>query len=292
MPPNRLLAALAACALVLALPVAAGAADPKRYRPYYRIFERGNAKIPGHDTRWIPQGLTYWAEQDALIISYYDGEHEKNSRLAVIDRASGKKQKLLELPEQGHVGGLAMSRLYLWVASSGNVSRISKSALAGTGNGGRLRVDSTQKAPATSFAIMEGDHILWLGKYEHRETIAYRYPLGLGDSMPGRPGKVKIPSNVQGMAVFGKKVVLSRSPKPRSGERLARNADSLLEVRPVSKPTSTKGQRITAPNMSEGVVFGQGELHVLYESGAKEYRDADYRVKTVHHGRTSDLVGR
>src|SRR5262245_48940070 len=53
-------------------------------KPYYKIFNRGNAKIPGHDTRWIPQGVTYWPEQDALIISYYDGEHAKNSRLAAI----------------------------------------------------------------------------------------------------------------------------------------------------------------------------------------------------------------
>jgi hypothetical protein len=289
--PSRLLAALAACGLVLALPMTAGAADPKRYKTYYKIFNRGNAKIPGHDTRWIPQGLTYWPEQDALIISYYDGKHVKNSRLAVIDRASGTKKKILELPEDGHVGGLAMSRLYLWVASSGKVSRISKSALEGAGNGAQVPVDASKKVPASSFATMEGDHILWLGNYKHRKTIAYRYPLGLDDSMPGRPGKVKIPSNVQGMAVFGKKVVLSRSPKPRSGERLARNADSLLEVRPLSKPTSTKGWRITAPNMSEGVVFGHGKVHVLYESGAKKYKDADYRVKTVHHGRTSDLLG-
>jgi hypothetical protein len=43
--------------------------------------------------------------------------------------------------------------------------------------------------------------------------------------------------------------------------------------------------------MSEGIVFAHGELHVLYESGAKEYKDADYRVKTVHHALTSDLVG-
>ena len=288
---SRLLAAFAACALVLALPGAAGAADPKRYRPYYKLFDRGKTEIPGHDTRWIPQGLTYWPQQDALIISYYDGKRAKNSRLAVIDRASGKKQKILELPEKGHVGGLAMSRLYLWVASSKKLSRISKSVLADTGDGGRLRVDSTQKAGATSFATMEGDHILWLGKYEHHKTTAYRYPLGLDDSMPDKPGKVTIPSNVQGMAVFGNKVVLSRSPKPGSPEKLARNANSWLVVRPVSKPTSTKGLELTAPNMSEGIVFARGELHVLYESGAKEYKDADYRVKTIHHALTTDLLG-
>ena len=285
MSPSRFLAAPAACALVLAVPATAGAADPKRYEPYYEIFNRGNAKIPGDDTRWIPQGLTYWPEQDALVISYYDGEYAKNSRLAVIDRASGTKKKILELPEDGHVGGLAMSHQYLWVASSGNVSRIAKSALADTGDGGRVGVDATWKMPATSFATMEGDRFLWLGTFERNGNgTAHRYALkGEAIHVPSGPDRtVKIPSHVQGMAVFGDKMVLSRS--------FSRTKDSFLEVRPASTPTG-KGRRIVAPNMSEGVVFGRGKVHVLYESGAKKYQDADYRVKTVHHGRTRDLLG-
>ncbi len=285
MTRKRPVAALVAGALVLTIaPAHAGAADPPRYAPYYKIFNRGNAKIPGDDTRWIPQGLAYWAEQDALIISYYDGEYAKNSRLAIIDRASGAKKKIVELPEDGHVGGLAMSRLYLWVASSGRVSRIAKTALAATGDGARVRVDASKKVPASSFATMEGDHVLWLGTFVRKGTAtAYRYPLGLDDALPARPGEVKIPTHVQGMAVFGDRVVLSRS--------FSRTADSSLEVRPVSEPTSGTGRTIVAPNMSEGIVFGHGKVHVLYESGAKKYRDADYRVKTVHHGRTSDLLG-
>ncbi len=277
--------ALALAVLGLALPATAGAGDPKRYKPYYDIFDRGKAKIPGDDTRWIPQGLTYWPEQDALIISYYDGDSAKNSRLAVIDRASGAKRKILELPESGHVGGLAMSPSYLWVASSGTVSRIAKSELQSTGDGGRLAVDAAWKLPATSFATMEGDNLLWLGTYKRNGTAtAYRYPLkGEAIHVPSGPDRtVKIPLYVQGIAVSGDKMVLSRSR--------SRNRDSRLEVRPAAAPTS-KGRSIVAPNMSEGVVFGHGEVHVLYESGAKKYRDADYRVKTVHHAPTSDLLG-
>jgi hypothetical protein len=278
----------AACALSLALPAAASAADPERYRTYYDIFNRGNAKIPGDDTRWVPQGLAYWPEQDALVISYYDGEYAKNSRLAVIDRESGAKRKILELPEQGHVGGLAMSPGYLWVASSGTVSRIAKAKLEGTADGGRLTTDSTYKLAATSFATMEGDDHLWVGKYEsNRGTSAkaYRYPLTGEEPATGPDRTVTIPSNVQGMAVFGDKVVLSRS----GGEGI--DADSTLEVRPASDPASDQGRVIVAPNMSEGVVFGRGKVHVVYESGAAKYAGADYRVKTVHHGLTSALLG-
>jgi hypothetical protein len=282
---HRALAALAVCACLIAAPATAGAADPARYRAYYDIFNRGNAKIPGHDTRWVPQGLTYWPEQDALVISYYDGEKAKNSRLAVIDRGSGAKRKILELPERGHVGGLAMSPNYLWVASSGTVSRIAKSELAGTGDGGRVGVDASWKLPATSFATMEGDNLLWLGTYQrHGTPTAYRYPLkGESIHVPSGPDrKIKIPLYVQGMAVFGDQIVFSRSR--------SRNRDSRLEIHPASSPLDN-GRSLLAPNMSEGIVFGHGELHVLYESGAKEYSDADYRVKTVHHARTSDFLG-
>ena len=93
---------------------------------------------------------------------------------------------------------------------------------------------------------------------------------------------IAIPSGVQGMAVASNKVVWSRSG--------GRDNDSTIEVRPLSAPTGPGGRRITAPNMSEGVVFGNGKVHVLYESGAKKYAGADYRVKTVHHGRKSDVL--
>ncbi len=265
----------------------AGAADPKRYEEYYDIFNRGNAPIPGDGTRWVPQGLTYWPDRDSLIIGYYDGERELNSRLAVIDRATGRKQSIFELPEKGHVGGLAMSTANLWVASSGTVSRISKVSLARAATGDRLAVESTHKLAATSFATFAGGS-LWVGKYDKDGSdaqYAYRYPLGAGE-LPATSydRRVAIPNNVQGMAIKGSRVVLSIS----GGHGL--DADSKLEVHPLASPTGKPIDRITAPNMSEGVVFGNGKVHVLYESGAKQYAGADYRVKTVHHGRASDLL--
>ena len=86
------------------------------------------------------------------------------------------------------------------------------------------------------------------------------------------------------MAISGGRVVLSRS----GGHGI--DADSTLEVRSLANPSGRPGRVITAPNMSEGVVFGNGKVRVLYESAAKKYAGADYRVKTVHHGRTSDLL--
>ena len=43
--------------------------------------------------------------------------------------------------------------------------------------------------------------------------------------------------------------------------------------------------------MAEGMSFGGGQIHVLYESGAKHYANADYRVRTIHHAPVAALGG-
>jgi hypothetical protein len=39
------------------------------------------------------------------------------------------------------------------------------------------------------------------------------------------------------------------------------------------------------------MVFAGREIHVLYESGAKHYSNADYRVRTIHHAPVAGLGG-
>src|SRR3990172_2980844 len=85
-----------------------GAVDP-RFRAYYDLFKRGPALIPFHHTNLVPQGLTYWAARDRLIIGYYDAAHGR-SRIAIVDRRSGRHITNLVLRTTGHVGGLGMTQ--------------------------------------------------------------------------------------------------------------------------------------------------------------------------------------
>jgi hypothetical protein len=279
---RRIAIAVSACIVALLVSAAVHAADPPRYRTYYAIFDRGRALIPYHDSRWVPQGLTHWPEADALVISYYDAGHG-NSRIAIVDRATSRRLKTLTLPDKGHVGGLAMTSSYLWVASSGKVDRYAKSALSSTHDGGTIARDRSLTLKASSFITVTGN-TMWVGRYEaHSNGAAYRYTIGPGE-MPRYDGATfAVPPGVQGMAVASGKVVWSRSG--------GRDNDSTIEVRPLSAPTGPGGRRITAPNMSEGIVFARGELHVLYESGAAKYADADYRVRTIHHGPAAKVLG-
>jgi hypothetical protein len=267
---------------MLPAPQAVPAADPPRYHAYYDIFDRGKSLIPGHDTRWVPQGLAYWPEKDALVISYYDGRHAKNSRLGVIARATGKRIKIVELPEKGHVGGLGISAGSLWVASSGTVSRYTKSALEATANGARLKRAGAFELRASSYAFADrGD--LWVGKFASGGATAYHYRLGPKTETPFFDGQtLPTPSKVQGMAIASGNVIWSRS--------FGRDNDSLLDVRRLSSPTRSV-RAIVAPNMAEGLAVAGGELEVLYESASATYADADYRVRTVHHGPLAKLTG-
>jgi hypothetical protein len=267
--------------LVLAVPAVALADDPPRYKPYYAIFDRGDAKIPGSDTRWVPQGLAYWPQRDALLISYYDGAHEKNSRLAAIDRASGRRLQLYELHDDGHVGALAIAGPFLWVGDSGKLHRFDLSVLDATGELPRIEPSADFDVKASSFATVEGDK-LWLGDFNRgSDSAAYRYAVGAGGELTYDGTQIHAPSNAQGLAITGGTAIWSRS--------FGRDNDSRIDVGPLGGDTFPRS--IVAPNMSQNMVIAQGELHVLYESGSAVYDDADYRVRTVHHGPIEKVLG-
>ncbi|MGH8898084.1 MAG: hypothetical protein ACRDZ4_13955 [Egibacteraceae bacterium] len=66
----RLLLAATMATLLALLPAAtAHADDPARYKTYYSIFARGEQEIPYLGTTpYVPQGLAYWPEKDAMIV--------------------------------------------------------------------------------------------------------------------------------------------------------------------------------------------------------------------------------
>jgi hypothetical protein len=277
---GRLLVVLAAVG-ALVPPAVAGAADPPRYRAYYKLFDRGPANVPGLNTSLVPQGLTYWAARDALIISYYDSAGGP-SRIAVVDRKSGRYIKTLLLRTTGHVGGIGMTQSgHLWVATDKKVFRYPARTLDRGAEGRKVDSDRTYNVPASSFVGVRGND-LWVGQFK-RSGTAFAYPYRV-DSFGGleRGGPAfAVPTNTQGMAVTDRHFIFSRS--------FGRNSDS--QIKSVGRGSAGDGPSLTAPNMAEGMVFAGGEIHVLYESGAKHYSDADYRVRTIHHAPVAALGG-
>jgi hypothetical protein len=267
---------LAAVALVgaLAAPALASAADPPRYRAYYDRFDRGPALIPGHDTSLVPQGLTYWAARDDLVISYYDSAGGK-SRIAIVERGTGRYVKTLLLNTTGHVGGLGFTQSgHLWVANNGKLVRYSAATLDRGAEGGTIRADRSFSVPASSFVGVRGND-LWVGKFARSGSPRiYPYRTDGGGGLTSAGASQRVPLQTQGMAVTDNHFIFSRS--------FGRDNDSRIESYSRRVPIA-HGPMLVAPNMAEGMVFAGGEIHVLYESGSAHYDDADYRVRTIHH---------
>jgi hypothetical protein len=277
---RRVLAVLAAVA-ALAAPALAAAADPPRYRAYYDVFDRGPANVPGLDTSLVPQGLTYWTARDALIISYYDTAGGP-SRIAVVDRKSGRYIKTLLLRSTGHVGGLGMTQSgHLWVATNQKLFRYPASTLDRGAEGRTVDSDRTYNVPASSFVGVRGND-LWVGQFERSGTpLAYPYRVDAFGVLKRAGVAFPVPTRTQGMAATDRHFIFSRS--------FGHNSDS--QIKSVGRGSAGDGPTLTAPNMAEGMVFAGGEIHVLYESGAKHYSNADYRVRTIHHAPVAGLGG-
>ncbi len=271
--------------LIASLLLVPGSADaaPARYNEYYKYFDTGHAYIPYHDSRWVPQGLTKLGENQ-LVISYYDRFHTQKSRIAVINRSTGKYVKMFNLDTTSHAGGLAMTDKYLWVASDGHLRRYARSALSGR-SGGTLHTQAYLPVKGkASYAFAEGNTV-WIGTFNaaHRDWM-YQYSVGSSGKLTYRQARYT-PSQVQGVVVTSTRIVWAQS--------YGRDNDSKLIVWPRSKVYngSTKiGNWVTAPNMTEGMVIAGGQIQVVYESGSDEYNGtadgnaADYIIRSVHHG--------
>ncbi|WP_028552150.1 lamin tail domain-containing protein [Paenibacillus sp. UNC451MF] len=223
-----------------------------------------------------------------------------------------------DVPYTGHAGGIAVSDENLWISSDSHVYRLPIQNVINAGDGDKLIfTDKVQVATKGSF-VTYSDHILWVGEFagsnaptdsshhmtNREQTVNHAwvagYKLSSSDLLSGMPGAgsvtvpdyiLSIPDEIQGMEVVGDKVVLSRSYGRNNDSRLLAYTWSLSEA--AHSQTSVFGSvsvpiwfldgsnilnSLIMPPMAEGIFEHNGSLHVLFESGAKEYLDGKYPI--------------
>jgi hypothetical protein len=145
------------------------------------------------------------------------------------------------------------------------------------GGGATSRSPGARASPAF-LEILDGK--MYVGTFHtDRNGTAYRYSLDANEDPHYDHHSFTVPSKIQGMAITSTHFVWNRS--------WGRDNDSQLAVDPRSGPIV---RSITEPNMSEDLAVANGEVYVMYESGAMKYSDADYKVRTIHHGKLSELI--
>ncbi|MCJ8012069.1 hypothetical protein MUG84_09970 [Paenibacillus sp. KQZ6P-2] len=292
---------IAGASLLGALPgQAAAASDP--FAAYHKVFKKGPT-IPNLDTHYVPQGMTYYPAKNWILISYYyhnksNDSLVKDSLIAVVDAGSGKFVKNVYLSDEkqsggishsGHVGGMGVSKSYLWIASSAstadtqyNMLRYKLSDVSAAKNNSHLKLNKGYKLKASSYAtVADGD--LYVGKFDEKNSsYLYRYDLNSSENPSASPiATYKTPAKVQGVAVTGSNLIFSAS--------YGRNNPGYLYI--YTKAASPKLKKtMKIPNMSEDLAIINGNLYINFESGAKYYSNSSYVKKTLSYAKLSSVL--
>ena len=115
--------------------------------------------------------------------------------------------------------------------------------------------------PASAYLTVHGGR-LYVGSFDEEDSgSVYSVPLG-ADGQPSGPPvfEATAPPRSQGLAVTDDGYVFSTSWGRKNPSEL------------VSISHSGEVKHLTAPNMSEGLVVVNGQVYVVYESGASAYQ--------------------
>lgn len=280
-------AVLISAALLVINAAPAQAADT--FPEYDRYFDPGPAPIPYAGTKWVPQGLTK-VDEKTLAISYYDWKGGSNSIVALTDRMSGRWLATYTLDIKAHVGGIAMTSDYFWVAADGMVFRYRASDVRRKTSGKLQQVGAFTNVRGKASYMQAQGETLWVGNFNSTaKDWMYQYQVGNKGLLTYLQDR-RTPSEVQGVVVTSDRIIWSTSE--------GRTNPGRLIVWPYAKAydgSSRTGNFVKAPNMIEGIVLAGGQLQAVFESGAAKYSGspppagdgqgkADVIVRTVQHG--------
>jgi hypothetical protein len=150
---------------------------------------------------------------------------------------------------------------HVWVTSSDGYVYLYSMADIKAANGATVQPQTRFPVPASAYLTVYGGR-LYVGSFDEEDPgSVYSVPLG-ADGQPSGPPvfEATAPPRSQGLAVTEDGYVFSTSWGRENPSEL------------ISISHSGEVKHLTAPNMSEGLVIVNGQVHVVYESGASAYQ--------------------
>lgn len=274
-----------------------------------RRFTAGPAIPAGLlDARYVPQGLSSWANWDGkgeniLLISAYldtNGDKEPDGSSAVFGVVSNGSRAGTGLGRmliaEGHVGGLAVYKGWLYVGSESEIRgyRLStvRGALAGA-NTSTVYPRAYNRSTSYRVGFMgSGDGRLWAGAFdENSATHLNGYTqtsASTGAVTFESATQAYAPKKTQGVAVTSSYVIFSTS--------YGRNDRGNLWVfrRGAQSLTDGNSYCFRAPSMNQGLTIANSRLYVGFESGAYTYNhtadDPDNPIRNVHSAALTNVT--
>ncbi|GEM_PF-5089979 len=275
--------------------------------PLDGISDVRNMCIPGltKAENMIPQGMTYWPAKNRVLVSAYDRAKEGYSVVYALDFDSGKYVAEYRLNIVNHVGGIAVSGEYLYIATGKSISYVSLSLIeekeAELGGAFDIEIEgkkslSTNKflgknASVSYLSCSEG--VLWAGNFFYNKKPDDYQPIsedinsrlvGIELSSLEEFKKCSSPTYtiniekddpdevnaIQGATYADGILYLGCSYGTRADSQLYVGR---LTLTPNSVITVSSSDFVEYKNlpMSEGLFVKDGSLYCLYESAANKY---------------------
>lgn len=267
--------------------------------------------IPGLCQNFVPQGIAYWSQKNWILISGYFSPVSESigSAVLAVDLKTGDMTGEYTLSDRqgraynGHFSGLAVTETDLYITGHYSLYRIPLREFTRVGCKGTLKVAQQLPVSTAAASCAYTDGVLWVGEHYHARAYPlrgehvmrsndgqtyYAWLLGYRITKEGRlkPCAVySIPDRIQGVTLLNDgRVVLSQSygrtnasqilicSDPRVGK-----PDAYVEVEGYTVPLwfldNANGMRsLEAPPMAEGCCNVNGEVYLIFESGAYYYR--------------------
>lgn len=140
----------------------------------YLQFHSDGPEIPGLYQGAVPQGMAYDSQNERMFISNYMF-NGKPSSISIVSMKNGKFIKVIWLlnsdgtAHKGHVGGLAVSKKHLWIASGKGVYRVTLASIDTTLNNGQLTMSALIATPVRGSFATYSDGILWVGEFTSKD---------------------------------------------------------------------------------------------------------------------------
>ena len=286
----------------------------------FDLLAKKEFSIPGLETTFVPQGMTYLENDGDFLIAGYMSDGSA-SRIYVVDKESGEIEKFVTLKNgesdyTGHAGGITDYNDNIYLVGDKLLVRFSLSALKSCDNGASVNIiDSLETGNGCDFVLVDGGNLI-VGefykkdKYDTPEShhiktskgtnyaLSYIYRLddskqyGLESTTP--ICALSMPNQVQGMT-FNKdgKIILSTSYSISSSiiykyENVfedSKDGEVVINNQNVNLYILDEEDLITtlsAPSMSEEIELVDDRVYVLFESNCKKYRLVNRtRIKNV-----------
>ena len=280
--------------------------------PEFKKLATKSFRIPGLETKFVPQGMEFDDVSGDFLISGYMSNDEP-SRIYVVDKASGFVEKYINLKVgedvlKGHFGGITVYGEDAFVASDKKVYRFKIADLKSAQNGSAVSViDSFETGNGADFILTYQDMLI-VGEFYHQKkyqtrpehhiktssgetnkALAYVYLIDnnaeCGVASKNPEFGISLPDLVQGMSFTknGEIVISTSYAIPSSKLYTFKN---VLEQTPTTQTVidgitlpvyelceNTKTRTIKAPAMAEELVLADdGKVYVLFESACKKYK--------------------